>query len=220
MPKKGRQSHWRPTPITERDASPRIAAHVCKHRIITWNCISKVPTQNNFHQLRLTILLEKSYSIQESYYKQQFNKILLHTHKFLEHTLCRKTWYFRPFSASERLSTPVPLPRLNNLDPAGGLPTPGPRPHTSSPNVRYKSPPLSRVQTLVLGVELEAFTTSLLNKTTEILYDRNHLTHVSTIESIVLSCSLRGRPDSLRMTALRPASQAGPMRNPREGEVA
>jgi len=35
----------------------------------TWNCISKVPTQNNFHQLRLTILLETLYC----------PKILLHT---------------------------------------------------------------------------------------------------------------------------------------------
>jgi len=142
MPKiLGRQSHWRPTPITERDASPRIAAHVCKHRIITWNCISKVPTQNNFHQLRLTILLEKSYSIQESYYKQQFNKILLHTHKFLEHTLCRKTWYFRPFSALRDFQPQSPYQGSITWTPLGDFlpqgPDPIPRPPMSGINHRH-----------------------------------------------------------------------------------
>jgi len=86
-----------PTPIIEgtHPPSPGIAA-MCVSKESSIRPIlaiaSKVPIQNAFHQLRLTLLLEASYYVQKSCsYMLQFHKILLHTHKFLQHTLYRKT---------------------------------------------------------------------------------------------------------------------------------
>ena len=126
---------WTPPLQLLSGTSPRplgIAAYVCisKESLITWNCIYKLPTQNDFHQLRLIILLQNLYSVQKSYYTLQFYKILLHTHKFLQHTLCRKTRCFRPWIYREAYNCQTPTWALP-LDPAGWLPSP--RPTASSP---------------------------------------------------------------------------------------
>jgi len=128
-----------PTPIIEgtHPPSPGIAA-MCVSKESSIRPIlaiaSKVPIQNAFHQLRLTLLLEASYYVQKSCYMLQFHKILLHTHKFLQHTLYRKTWYFRPWIYREAYSF-----CRSSRPPTGALPL---DPLTCPPNVRHKSPPL------------------------------------------------------------------------------
>jgi len=78
-----------------------------------------------------------------TWYMLQFHKILIHTHKFLLHTLCQKfclkkqsirPWVYREAIPSTGTGA---LPRDN----AGGLPSP--RPPNSSLQWQYISPPLS-----------------------------------------------------------------------------
>jgi len=118
------------------EASPGIAAHVCKQELLLEIAYPKYQhkmlfTRCGWQYHQSLCILSKNPTT-----RCNLQKILLCT-------LCRKTWYFRPRMDTEHYSLWGPPTRSLPLDLAGGLPSQDPLPRPL--NVRHKSPPLWQI---------------------------------------------------------------------------